>query len=357
MSAAVVAPTAAPMQGAHPAAPRTASLFVSDLPRDLPNLDDLLQSYFGKIGTVVTTKVCVDISTRKPLGYGYVNFQDAAKAEQAIKELNLTELTPKHEIRVAWSQRDPSQRRVNVNNLVVKKLGDSVTGRMLMDAFAPLGTVVSVKVSRTDTGKTRHYGFVQFESKEVAETALALSAEGKLLVGGDVVHKKVTPSAQKRAGDNKKTDKAGPAAEKTAGIRAAGIMKKKKKNKAEKRKDKHEKLVLKLQAAAELTKKKEKEEKQTAQVGTLGMSSLSQLLESLMEKEQAVHASTKNKKVDTKMKQQMASTELEQFKNVLAHPAFQNDPMGIIKEHLKNKIAAVNSEREAKLQARRRKNE
>jgi len=30
---------------------------------------------------------------------------------------------------------------------------------------------------------------------------------------------------------------------------------------------------------------------------------------------------------------------------------------GIIKEHLKNKIAAVNSEREAKLQARRRKNE
>jgi len=61
-----------------------------------------------------------------------------------------------------------------------------------------------------------------------------------------------------------------------------------------------------LQAAAELTKKKEKEEKQTAQVGTLGMSSLSQLLESLMEKEQAVHASTKNKKVDTKMKQQMA---------------------------------------------------
>jgi hypothetical protein len=73
-------------------------------------------------------------------------------------------------------------------------------------------------------------------------------------------------------------------------------------------------------------------------------------------------------------------TELEQFKNVLAHPAFQNDPLGtllvrrcrfrsqsllrssradmshlpwlvahaaIIKEHLKNKVAAVNSEREA----------
>lgn len=123
-----------------------------------------------------------------------------------------------------------------------------------------------------------------------------------------------------------------------------GIIKKKK---VEKRKEKHEKLVQKLQAAADLTKKKEVEMKQKAQVGTLGMSSLSELLDSLMEKEQAMQAQTKNKKMDNKMKQKLAVTELEQFKNVLAHPAFQNDPLAIIKEHLKNKVAAVNSEREA----------
>lgn len=46
--------------------------------------------------------------------------------------------------------------------------------------------------------------------------------------------------------------------------------------------------------------------KQKAQVGTLGMSSLSELLESLMEKEQAMQAQTKNKKMDNKMKQKLA---------------------------------------------------
>jgi hypothetical protein len=55
-----------------------------------------------------------------------------------------------------------------------------------------------------------------------------------------------------------------------------------------------------------LTKKKEADTKEKAQVGTLGMSSLSELLESLMDKEQAMHASTKNKKIDNKMKQKMA---------------------------------------------------
>lgn len=61
-----------------------------------------------------------------------------------------------------------------------------------------------------------------------------------------------------------------------------------------------------MQAAAELTKKKEKETKEKALVGTLGMSSLSELLDSLMEKEEAMRTSTKNKKMDNKMKQKMA---------------------------------------------------
>jgi hypothetical protein len=76
-----------------------------------------------------------------------------------------------------------------------------------------------------------------------------------------------------------------------------------------------------LQAAADLTKKKEVEAKQKAQVGTLGMSSLSELLDSLMEKEQAVQAQTKNKKMDNKMKQKLAYATPSQTHTPLAQPS------------------------------------
>lgn len=163
------------MEGIPPQAPRaSASLYVGDLPIDLPNPEDALFSLFNKVGMVISIKVCRDINTQRSLGYAYVNFQAPADAERAIETLNYTDIIPNHQIRIMWSSRDPSQRRAGLNNLFVKNIDPTINTRALRDAFAVFGTITSCKIAMDENGNSRGYGFVQFEKEDSWEKAQAL---------------------------------------------------------------------------------------------------------------------------------------------------------------------------------------
>jgi polyadenylate-binding protein len=163
------------MEGVPPQAPRaSASLYVGDLPVDLPNPEDALFSLFNKVGMVISIKVCRDINTQRSLGYAYVNFQAPADADRAIETLNYTDIIPNHQIRIMWSSRDPSQRRAGVNNLFVKNIDPTISTRALRDAFAVFGAITSCKIAMDENGNSRGYGFVQFEKEDSWEKAQAL---------------------------------------------------------------------------------------------------------------------------------------------------------------------------------------
>ena len=159
-------PNAAPSQRV------SASLYVGDLPIDLPNPEDALFSLFSKVGTVISIKVCRDINTQRSLGYAYVNFQAPADAERALETLNYTEIAPGRFIRVMWSSRDPTNRKSGSNNLFIKNLDPAINVRALRDSFSVFGTVVSCKVAMNEQGKSLGYGFVQFEKDEAAKKAI-----------------------------------------------------------------------------------------------------------------------------------------------------------------------------------------
>lgn len=158
------------------AVPRvSASLYVGDLPVDLPNPEDALFTLFNKIGMVMSIKVCRDINTQRSLGYAYVNFQAPADAERAIEQLNYTEVVPGRIIRIMWSSRDPNTRRNTGSNLFVKNLDLSVNTRQLRDIFAPFGAILSCKLAMDENGVSRGYGFVHFEKDDAARKALSLN--------------------------------------------------------------------------------------------------------------------------------------------------------------------------------------
>jgi polyadenylate-binding protein len=157
-------------------APRvSASLYVGDLPIDLPNPEDALFTMFNKVGMVMSIKVCRDINTQRSLGYAYVNFQAPADAERALEQLNYTEIIPGRIIRIMWSSRDPNTRRATGTNLFVKNLDASVNTRQLRDIFATFGTILSCKLAMDENGVSRGYGFVHFEKEESAKKAMNLN--------------------------------------------------------------------------------------------------------------------------------------------------------------------------------------
>jgi len=172
------APANTPTSAVVPMVPRPAALYVGDLKNTVT--ESHLYELFKQAGAVASIRVCRDSTTRNSLGYAYVNFQSAVDAERALDTLNYTKLQGRP-IRVSWSQRDPSQRRSNVGNTFIKNLDPSIDSLNLEELFSSFGNIVSCKVQTSaETGESLGYGFVQFESDEIARKAIE-SMNGKHL--------------------------------------------------------------------------------------------------------------------------------------------------------------------------------
>jgi polyadenylate-binding protein len=156
------------------------TLYVGDLDRRVaePQLVELFSTY----GPILSARVIRDIVTRASLGYGYVNFQNQADAEKALKELNFHELNGK-QIRLMWQQRDPSSRYSGSGNLFVKNLPSNIDHKALHEMFKAFGDILSCKVIKDpETGKSRNYGFVHFQEENGASKALT-TLNGKKVDG------------------------------------------------------------------------------------------------------------------------------------------------------------------------------
>ncbi|KAL3825827.1 hypothetical protein ACJIZ3_021856 [Penstemon smallii] len=170
--------------------PTLASLYVGDLHQDVT--DGMLFNAFSEFNTIASVRICRDFSTDRSLGYGYVNFMSPQDAIRAIDVKNHSTLNGKV-IRVMWSHRDPDARRSGVGNVFVKNLSDSVDNMKLQEMFQNFGNILSCKVATSDDGKSKGYGFIQFESGNSANAAIeklnGSTVEGKRLYVGKFVRK------------------------------------------------------------------------------------------------------------------------------------------------------------------------
>ncbi|CAL5205091.1 unnamed protein product [Lathyrus oleraceus] len=157
-----------------------ASLYVGDLHPELS--DAQLREAFSYFNSLVSVRICRDSSTGNSLCYGYVNFLSPQDAIRAIELKNHSILNGKA-MRVMWSRRDPDARKSSIGNVFVKNLAQSIDDFVLEDMFEKYGNILSSKVVVTEDGKSKGYGFVQFETEESANTAIEN-------LNGSVIHDK-----------------------------------------------------------------------------------------------------------------------------------------------------------------------
>ena len=119
------------------------SLYVGDLHPDVDELD--LRQIFSQIGQIKNIHLCRDASTKRSLGYPYVNYYYKDDAKEAFNTLNFWNIKGKS-CRIMWSKSDKESRKTGDGNLFVKSLNKRVKGKDLYDIFSQFGNILSCKV-------------------------------------------------------------------------------------------------------------------------------------------------------------------------------------------------------------------
>ncbi|XP_039439430.1 polyadenylate-binding protein-like [Culex pipiens pallens] len=163
-----------------------------------PNVTEAkLLEKFSAVGAVCSVRICRDRVTRRFLGYAYVSFrraEDAARALETMKD----RLFFGRPMRVTWAERtatqpgmpaEPRKDKRDVNKPVDNPVGIFITGlnaaireKELERIFSPSGNIVECGVGLDDSGNSKGFGFVQFETEEAVENCLE-KVKGWMLVG------------------------------------------------------------------------------------------------------------------------------------------------------------------------------
>lgn len=134
--------------------------------------EELLWELFVQAGPVVNVYVPKDRVTNLHQGYGFVEFRSEEDADYAIKVLNMIKLYGKP-IRVNKASQDKKSLDVGAN-LFVGNLDPDVDEKLLYDTFSAFGVIVTnPKIMRDpDTGNSRGFGFVSYDSFEASDAAI-----------------------------------------------------------------------------------------------------------------------------------------------------------------------------------------
>ncbi|OAX78398.1 polyadenylate-binding protein, cytoplasmic and nuclear [Emergomyces africanus] len=151
------------------------NVFIKNLDTAIDN--KALHDTFAAFGNILSCKVAQD-EFGNSKGYGFVHYETAEAATNAIKHVNGMLLNEKkvfvgHHIAKKDRQSKFEEMKANFTNVYVKNLDTEVTNEEFREIFEKYGDITSASLSRDgETGKSRGFGFVNFVNHESAAAAV-----------------------------------------------------------------------------------------------------------------------------------------------------------------------------------------
>ncbi|KAJ8111634.1 hypothetical protein OPT61_g5814 [Boeremia exigua] len=150
------------------------NVFIKNLDHAIDN--KALHDTFAAFGNILSCKVAQD-EMGNSKGYGFVHYETAEAANNAIKHVNGMLLNEKkvfvgHHIPKKERMSKFEEMKANFTNIYVKNIDLDVTDDEFRELFEKHGDITSASIARDDQGKSRGFGFVNYIKHEAAATAV-----------------------------------------------------------------------------------------------------------------------------------------------------------------------------------------
>jgi len=149
------------------------NVFIKNLDKSIDS--KALYDLFSNFGSILSCKVATDENGSK--GYGFVHFDSDESAEKAINAVNGMLLNDKKVFvgfHVPRRERESKAEefKKHFTNVFVKNLPESVDQAEFEKLFSAFGPTTSVALSIDEDGKSKGFGFVNYENHEDAAKAV-----------------------------------------------------------------------------------------------------------------------------------------------------------------------------------------
>ncbi|KAJ5713863.1 polyadenylate binding protein [Penicillium malachiteum] len=150
------------------------NVFIKNLDNAIDN--KALHDTFAAFGNILSCKVAQD-EFGNSKGYGFVHYETAEAANNAIKHVNGMLLNDKkvfvgHHISKKDRQSKFEEMKANFTNIYVKNVDQEITDEEFRIMFEKFGEITSATLSHDQEGKSRGFGFVNYSTHESAHAAV-----------------------------------------------------------------------------------------------------------------------------------------------------------------------------------------
>jgi polyadenylate-binding protein len=150
------------------------NVFIKNLDAAIDN--KALHDTFAAFGNILSCKVAQD-EFGNSKGYGFVHYETAEAANNAIKHVNGMLLNDKkvfvgHHISKKDRQSKFEEMKANFTNVYIKNLDQEISEEEFRQMFEKFGEITSATLSRDQEGKSRGFGFVNYSTHDSAQAAV-----------------------------------------------------------------------------------------------------------------------------------------------------------------------------------------